>query len=162
MAMSRPYRTQSLGIEQIPQALALIQLFDRSATLERWSDCAAFYLRQDVKAEKRDIISLESSNGYIYGLAFCWLKPDLLGGRTLAVENFMSAELYGGQRAASALLKAAERRARAWKCERICFSLIDPPDGNAGARAGRPLSEPFLSSGYTEDRQHFYRALTED
>ena len=86
----------------------------------------------------------------------------ILGGRTRAIENFMSAERYGGQRAANALLKAAERRARAWKCERICFSLVDPPDSNAGARARRPSSEPFLSSGYTEDRQRFCRTLTED
>lgn len=160
--MSRPYRTQSLDIEKIPQALALVQLFDQSVTLERWSDCANFYLRPDAETEKRDIISLESSNGYIYGLAFCWLKPDLGGGRTLLVENFLSAELYGGQRAANVLLEAVEHRARAWECDRICFSLFDLPNRNAGARARRPPSEPFLSSGYTEDQQRFCKILTED
>ncbi len=154
-----PYIVRPLDAKQVAQAFPLVRILDPHLTLDSWLSYAQAFIEPSRNFGRRDIITVQSRQGYIHGLAACRLKPVLHGGRVLEVENFVCLDLTGGQRATSTLLRATESCARNWNCSYIRLSLLEPrPDAGQPDR-NRVAIDLLEAAGYREESALFGKSF---
>ena len=157
--MRSPYIVRPLTTIQIAQAFPLLVILEPELTLDRWSDYASAFIEPSPGAEPRRIMTVQSAEGYIYGLASCRRRCDLHHGCVLEVENFVSLDLTGNKVAANALLKVIESLAREWACRRISLSLLDPRMRDTLRAPEEPATNLFDFAGYHEEPFRLGKAL---
>ena len=157
--MPKPYIVSPLTNAQIGQAFPLLVVLDPGLTLDQWSDYAAAFIAPSPGAEPRRIMTVQSSQGYIYGLASCRRRCDLRHRCVLEVENFVSLDLTGNRVATNALLTVIESLAREWDCQRISLSLLDPRMRDSLRAPEEPANSLFDLAGYQEEPFRLGKAL---
>jgi hypothetical protein len=158
--MMGPYTVRPLVREQIPQAFALVRLLVPGMSLDHWSRYADTFLRVSEYVGAGDIVTVQSDDRTIHALAFCRLRLDLRLGRILEVENFLSFDLTESKRAATALLEAAEERARRWDCGQIHLSLLEPHMKTAAPCSPLPVVMLFRDKGYRKEPLRMAKRLS--
>lgn len=154
-----PYIVRPLDAKQVAQAFPLVRILDPHLTLDGWSSYALPFIERPRELDKRDIITVQSRQGYIHGLAACLLRPVLHGSRILEVENFVCLDLTGGRRAASTLLRATESCARNWNCSYIRLSLFEPRLDEGQQDRNRMAIELLEAAGYREESTMFGKSF---
>ncbi len=157
--MPSPYIVRPLTAAQVAQAFPLLVVLEPGLTLERWSDYASVFVEPSQDVEPRRIMTVQNSQGYIYGLASCRRRCDLHHGCVLEVENFVSLDLTGNKVAAKALLVVIESLAREWDCGRISLSLLDPRMRDTLRAPEEPATSLFDFAGYQEEPFRLGKAL---
>jgi hypothetical protein len=127
--------------------------------LDSWSSYALPFIESSKDFDKRDIITVQSEQGYIHGLAACRLKPVLHGSRILEVENFVCLDLTGGRRATSTLLRGTESCARNWNCSYIRLSLLEPRLDEGQLERNRVALDLLEAAGYREESALFGKSF---
>lgn len=155
LVMTDPYTVRPLGTEQIAQALPLVRVLDPQLTLDRWSSYAMPFIEPTPRTDRREIITVQSDQGCIHGLAACRLKPELHGGPVLEVENFVCLDPAGGGRAASTLLRAMESYARNWNCGYLRLSLLEPRLDDGRQDRNRFVLDLLQAAGYRPESARF-------
>ena len=115
-----------LAAEQIPQAYPLILLFDPEVSQEQWSAYASHLLNGANGSRAHNILTVQTTNGYIYGLSVHWCRRDLWRGSVLEIENFAVIDMAHGRAIASFLLEALEELSRECGCSCLSIKLITP------------------------------------
>ena len=157
--MPNPYIVRPLTTAQVAQAFPLLVVLEPGLTLDRWSDYASAFVESAPDTEPRQIMTVQNSQGYIYGLASCRRRCDLQHGCVLEVENFVSLDLTGNKVAANALLAVIESLAREWDCGRISLSLLDPRMRDSLRAPQEPATSLFDFAGYQEEPFRLGKAL---
>jgi len=157
--MHSPYIVCPLTTAQIAQAFPLLVVLEPELTLDRWSNYASAFMGPSHDVHPRRILTVQNSQGYIYGLASCRRRCDLHHGCVLEVENFVSLELTGNKVAANALLTVIESLAREWDCKRISLSLLDPRMRDTLRAPEQPATSLFDFAGYHEEPFRLGKAL---
>lgn len=157
--MNDPYVVRALRREQIAQAFTLVRLLDPGLTLDRWWVYASQFVGAGQNA-RRGILAAQNEQGYIHGLAFYRIGPDLRHDRILEVENFVTFDLTGGRRAASTLLTGVETWAQRQRCCRIRLCLLDPKLRQALRDPANPQSDLFQTAGYEDEPFHLGKSLS--
>ena len=137
-----------LAPDQIPQAYPLIAIFDSTLTQEQWSDYAGALISEKADGERHSIITVQSSQDYIYGLSVYWLRPDLRQGRILEIENFAVVDVVGNRTVAKVLLEALQDVALSLDCSCISISLLNPQMRKWLREPKNPAMDLFRSSGF--------------
>ncbi len=75
--MAGAYLVRPLARDQLPQAFPLVSMFDVALTMERWLGYASALTEASDDPADRQILSVQSGQGHIYGVSAYWLKPDL-------------------------------------------------------------------------------------
>ena len=146
--MSDPYVVRPLGPEQISQAYPLVAIFDPNLTKEQWADYAAALVSGQGEGEHHSIITVQSSQDYIYGLSVYWLRPDLREGKILEIENFAVVDITGNQLAARMLLEALQGMAFDLGCSCITLSLLNPQMRKWLREPKNPAIDLFRAAGF--------------
>lgn len=154
-----PYIVRPLDAKQVAQAFPLVRVLDPHLTLDSWSSYALPFIEASQNLDKQDIITVQSRQGYIHGLAACRLKPELHGSRVLEVENFVCLDLTGGRRAISTLLRATESYARNWNCSYIRLSLLEPRLEEGQPDRNRVAVDLLEAAGYREEAALFGKSF---
>ncbi|MDH3596121.1 MAG: hypothetical protein OEU09_07500 [Rhodospirillales bacterium] len=146
--MSDPYVVRPLAADQVPQAYPLVAIFDPKLTQEQWSKYAGTLISEHADRERHSIITVQSSQGDIYGLSVYWLRPDLREGRILEIENFAVVDLVGNRTAARVLLEALQDVALQLDCSCISISLLNPQMRKWLREPKNPAMDLFRASGF--------------
>ena len=146
--MSDPYVVRPLAPDQIPQAYPLVSIFDPKLTQEQWSKYAGALISEHADHERHSIITVQSSQDYIYGLSVYWLRPDLREGQILEIENFAVVDLIGNRAAARVLLEALQDVAVQLDCGCVSISLLNPQMRKWLREPKNPAMDLFRSSGF--------------
>jgi hypothetical protein len=146
--MTDNYVVRPLGVDQIAQAYPLILIFEPELTQAQWSDYAGALIARDDAAEDHSIITVQSTQGAIYGLSVYWLRPDLRSGRILQIENFVVLDIAGNRKAAVVLLQALEELARRFECSCVSLSLLNPQMRKWLREPRNPAMDVFRAAGF--------------
>jgi hypothetical protein len=146
--MSDPYVVRPLAAEQIPQAYPLVAIFDPTLTHEQWANYASALISEKGQGEHHSIITVQSTQDYIYGLSVYWLRPDLREGKILEIENFTVVDITGNRTAAKALLKALQTVAVRLGCACISISLLNPQMRKWLREPKNPAMDLFRAAGF--------------
>jgi len=146
--MSDPYVVRPLAPDQIPQAYPLVAIFDPKLTKEQWADYAAALVNEKGEGEHHSIITVQSTQDYIYGLSVYWLRPDLREGKILEIENFAVVDITGNRAAAKALLQALQQIALDLGCSCISLSLLNPQMRKWLREPKNPAMDLFRGAGF--------------
>jgi hypothetical protein len=146
--MSDPYAVRPLAPDQIPQAYPLVAIFDPTLTQEQWSKYAGALISEKADREHHSIITVQSSQDYIYGLSVYWLRPDLREGQILEIENFAVVDIIGNRTAARVLLEALQDVALGLDCSCISISLLNPQMRKWLREPKNPAMDLFRASGF--------------
>ncbi len=146
--MSDPYVVRPLAPEQIPQAYPLVAIFDPKLTKEQWADYAAALVSGQGEGEHHSIITVQSTQDYIYGLSVYWLRPDLREGKILEIENFAVVDITGNRLAAKMLLQALQDMAFDRGCSCISISLLNPQMRKWLREPKNPAMDLFRAVGF--------------
>ena len=147
-AMSDCFVVKPLTPEQIPQAFALVSIFDGRLSQEAWCEYAAAVVEKADNGVGRGIMTVQSEEGYIYGLSVHHLKQELRRGRVLEIENFAVVDLIGAKTAAGLLLESLESIARAQQCRCMSLKLLNPAMRKWLRRSNGPRPDIFEAAGF--------------
>ena len=134
--------------EQIPQAFALVSIFDGGLSQEAWCEYAAAVVEKADNEVGRGIMTVQSEDGCIYGLSVYHLKDELRRGRVLEIDNFAVADLIGAKSAAALLLESLESTARAQQCHCMSLKLLNPAMRKWLRRSNGPRKDIFQAAGF--------------
>jgi hypothetical protein len=146
--MSDPYVVRALAPDQIPQAYPLVAIVEPTLTAEQWSDYAGALISEKAEREHHSIITVQSSQDYIYGLSVYWLRPDLRRGQILEIENFAVVDIVGNRTVARVLLEALQDVALRLDCSCISISLLNPQMRKWLREPKNPAMDLFRASGF--------------
>ncbi len=146
--MSDCFVVKPLTPEQIPQAFALVSIFDGGLSQEAWCEYAAAVVEKADNGVGRGIMTVQSEEGYIYGLSVHHLKRELRRGRVLEIENFAVADLVGAKTAAGLLLESLESIARVQQCRCMSLRLLNPAMRKWLRRPYGPRRDLFEAAGF--------------
>ncbi len=146
--MSDCFVVKPLTPEQIPQAFALVSIFDGRLSQEAWCEYAAAIVEKADNGVGRGIMTVQSEEGYIYGLSVHHLKQELRRGRVLEIENFAVVDLIGAKTAAGLLLESLESIARAQQCRCMSLKLLNPAMRKWLRRSNGPRADIFQAAGF--------------
>ena len=146
--MSDPYVVRPLAPEQISQAYPLVAIFDPKLTKEQWADYAVALVSDKGRNEHHSIITVQSTQDYIYGLSVYWLRPDLREGKILEIENFAVVDITGNLAAAKTLLQALQDVAMDLDCSCITLSLLNPQMRKWLREPKNPAMDLFRAAGF--------------
>ncbi len=146
--MSDYFVVKPLILEQIPQAFALVSIFDDGLSQDAWCEYAAAVVEKADNGVGRGIMTVQSDEGYIYGLSVYHLKQELRRGRVLEIENFAVVDLIGAKTAAGLLLESLESTARAQQCRCMSLKLINPAMRRSLRRSNGPRADIFEAAGF--------------
>ena len=145
-------RVQPLAAEQIHQAYPLLALFDAELRQEQWIDYASKLLDEANGSRAHSILTVQTPDGYIYGLSVSWLRPDLQRGSVLEIDNFAVIDMAHGRTIASLLLKALEEFGRASGCSCVSIKLITPEMRRWLRTSDAPREDLFSAAGFRGDQ----------
>ena len=146
--MSDFFVVKPLNPEQIPQAFALVSLFDEGLSQDAWGAYADDVVERPGNGLGRGIMTVQSEEGYIYGLSVHHLKRELRRGRVLEIENFAVANLIGAKTAAGLLLESLESIAQAQQCRCMSLKLLNPAMRKWLRRSNGPRRDLFEAAGF--------------
>ena len=146
--MSDYFVVKPLTSEQIPQAFALVSIFDECLSQDAWCEYAAAVVEKTGNGPGCGIMTAQSEEGYIYGLSVHHLKNELLRGRVLEIENFVVADLIGAKTATGLLLESLESIARAQQCRCMSLRLLNPAMRKWLRRSNGSRLDIFEAAGF--------------
>jgi hypothetical protein len=146
--MSDCFVVKPLTPEQIPQAFALVSIFDGGLSQEAWCEYAAAVVEKADNGVGRGILTVQSEEGYIYGLSVYHLKQELLRGRVLEIENFAVVDLIGAKTATGLLLESLESVAQEQQCRCMSLTLLNPAIRKWLRRSNGPRADIFVAAGF--------------
>ena len=146
--MSGRFVVKPLTPEQIPQAFAFVSIFDGKLGEDAWSEYAAAAVEKADNGGDRGVMTVQSVEGYIYGLSVYHLKQELRHGRVLEIENFAIADLIGTKTAVALLLESLESIARAQQCRCMSLRLLNPAMRKWLRRSNGPHPDIFVAAGF--------------
>jgi hypothetical protein len=146
--MSGRFVVKPLAPEQIPQAFALVSIFDERLSQDAWCEYAAAVVEKADNGVGRGIMTVQCEEGYIYGLSVYHLKQELRRGRVLEIENFAVADLISAKTAAALLLESLESIARAQQCGCMSLRLLNPAMRKGLRRSNGPGADIFQAAGF--------------
>ncbi len=146
--MAGSYLVKPLGEEQIAQAYPLVSFFEPALTQEQWSDYAHALITHTGAGKDHSIITVQSTQGAIYGLSVYWTRPDLRQVRILEIENFAVVDIIGNRKAALVLLRALEDLARRAECNCVTISLLNPQMRKWLREPNNPTMDVFRAAGF--------------
>ncbi len=149
--MSDCFVVKPLTPERIPQAFALVSIFDDRLSQDAWCEYAAAVVEKSGNGADRGIMTVQSEEGYIYGLSVHHLKQELRRGRVLEIENFAIANLIGAKTAAGLLLESLESIARAQQCGCMSLKLLNPKMRRSVRRSNEPHPDIFQATGFRSE-----------
>ncbi len=148
-AMSGRFVVKPLTPEQIPQAFALVSIFDEGLSKDAWCEYATAVMEKTGNGPGCGIMTVQSEEGYIYGLSVHRLKNELRLGRVLEIENFTAVvDLIGAKTAAELLLESLESIARAQQCRCMTLKLLNPAMRKWLRRSNGPRADIFQAAGF--------------
>ncbi len=159
--MSDPYLVRPLAPEQIPQAYPLVAIFDPNLTKEQWADYAGALVSEkcEGEGEHHSIITVQSTQDYIYGLSVYWLRPDLRQGKILEIENFAVVDITGNRTAAKTLLRALQDVALRLDCSCISISLLNPRMRKWLREPKNPAMDLFRAAGFRGEQMRLRKCF---
>ena len=140
------YNVQPLTPERIPEAFPVVAFLDEEITAQQWGDYASAVIARNGHSGDDGIMTLQDPQSHIVGLSVYHIRPDLLRGRVLSVENFAVVALIGVQQAAAQLLEAMEKLAQEQNCACLAVSLLDRAVRRGPHR--RQTGQLFKSAGF--------------
>jgi hypothetical protein len=143
-AMTRSFSSFALAPEQTAVVFPLVHAAIPEITLDAWRG----FLR--AQGEGAGALGLRNEAGYICGLLLFRAEHDLRHGRLLAINLFIALDLVNEEEAASALLHAAEAKARELGCA-ATHIRVDA--------AQKSLAQRFSAAGYRNEADLFCRAI---
>jgi hypothetical protein len=146
--MSDYFVVKPLSPDGIPQAFALVSIFDDGLSQDAWCEYAAAVVEKSGNGADRGIMTVQSEEGCIYGLSVYHLKRELRRGRVLEVENFAVADLIGAKTAVGLLLESLESIARAQQCRCMSLRLLNPAMRKWLRRSNGPRPDIFQAAGF--------------
>ena len=146
--MSGRFVVKPLTPERIPQAFVLASKFDERLSQDAWCEYAAAVVEKGDNGVGRGIMTVQSEEGYIYGLSVHHLKQELRRGRVLEIENFAVVDLIGAKTAAGLLLESLESIARAQQCRCMSLKLLNPAMRKWLRRSNGPRADIFEAAGF--------------
>jgi hypothetical protein len=150
-AMSGYFVVKPLDPDGIPQAFAVVSIFDNRLSKDAWCEYAAAIVKKPGNGVGRGIMTVQSEEGYIYGLSVHHLKNELRRGRVLEIENFAIADLVGAKTAAGLLLEYLESIARAQQCRCMSLRLLNPKMRKTFRRSNGPSADLFEAAGFRSE-----------
>ncbi len=146
--MSGRFIVKPLTPERIPQAFALVAIFEERLSQDAWCEYAAAIVEKADSGVGRGIMTVQSEEGCIYGLSVHHIKQELSRGRVLEIENFAVADLIGAKTAAALLLESLESAARAQQCRCMSLRLLSPAMRKWLRRSSGPRPDIFQAAGF--------------
>ncbi len=159
--MTGSYLVRPLGVEQIAQAYPLVSFFDPALTQEQWSDYAGALIAPVGAGKDHSIVTVQSTQGAIYGLSVYWLRPDLRQGRILEIENFAVVDITGNRKAAVVLLRALEDLARRSECNCVTLALLNPQMRKWLREPRNPAMDVFRAAGFRGEQLRLRKCFAE-
>ncbi len=150
-AMSDCFVVKPLTPERIPQAFALVAIFEERLSQDAWCEYAAAIVEKADNGAGRGIMTVQSEEGCIYGLSVYHLKRELRHGRVLEIENFAVADLIGAKTAAALLLESLESIARTQQCRCMSLKLLNPAMRKWLRRSNGPRKDLFEVAGFRSE-----------
>lgn len=147
--MTRSFSSFALTPEQIPVVFPLVHAAAPEIDLSTWRRFVRS-LGEGTLSSPSGGLGLRNEAGYICGLLVFRADLDLRHGRVLAVSLFIALDLVNEEEAASALLQAAEAKARELRCAATHIRLD---------AATRSLAQRFSGAGYRKEADVFCRSL---
>lgn len=119
-----------LDRDMIDRAYPLIRNIAPGITLDRWTRFARPLVTSRSAAWPRGLMTIQNTTGCILGLFAFEVRDDLNDGRTLHLDNLMSASIPGRDRIWAAIMDAAETLARVNGCGVIRAGLVGDLDAS--------------------------------
>ena len=116
--MGGSFELAPLRASLLLQAYPLVREAAPEVTLDQWR-CYARALIRPQRGRQSGIITLRCENNYLRGLFSYRVVPDLLLGRTLAIDCLVVSTLFSPGEVADALLAEVERLARRHRCAAV-------------------------------------------
>lgn len=117
-----------LDRDMIDRAYPLIRNIAPGITLDRWTRFARPVVTSRSTAWPRGLMTVQNTTGCILGLFAFEVRDDLTDGRTLHLDNLMTASIPGRDRIWAAIMDAAEHLARVNGCRVIRAGLVGDLD----------------------------------
>lgn len=136
-----------LGEGKVLQAYPLVQSAVPHLTLEQWLDYVrSINDRTSAEPGCAGVMSVETGDGYIYGLYCHAVEPDIHHGRVLKVRNFVAADLYNSAGIVDRLMDSIVLVARDSGCTAVHVDLPDTP--NRSPRPAGAVVNLFKDAGF--------------
>ena len=114
------FRLSPLRGDRLLQAYPLVCAAGADISSDEWRAFVNSMLGTKARAaERRDIVGICASNGYLRGLFTYRVRPDLHHGRILDVEYFVVESVYSPRDIVVALMAGVEDEARKHGCKAI-------------------------------------------
>jgi len=155
-AMRSDYIARPLPQDQVLQAFPLVQALDKRLTPQSWQRFAEASFSSRNRGDYGNIMTLQTSSGYIHALFVYWVREDLCEGRQMEVDHLVTFELPGQTKAISMALRVMEQLGREKGCEVI--DICVPRSSLDGAQASR-IADAFGTSGYAESAARWRKRL---
>jgi hypothetical protein len=120
-----------LDRDMVDRAYPLVRNIAPGITLDRWNRFARPLIASRSTAWPRGLMTIQNTTGYILGLFGFEVRDDLNDGRTLHLDNIITANIPGRDKLWSAVMDAAEHLAKVNGCRAIRAGLVgelDPSD----------------------------------
>lgn len=119
-----------LDRDMIDRAYPLIRNIAPGITLDRWTRFARPLVTSRSATWPRGLMTIQNTTGCILGLFAFEVRDDLNDGRTLHLDNLMTASIPGRDRIWAAVMDAAEHLARVNGCRVIRAGLVGELDAS--------------------------------
>jgi hypothetical protein len=146
--MSDAFLVKPLESAQIGMAFPLISVVDGEVTEAQWSDYATSLLTAPAGIINYGIMTVQSTQNFIYALSIYWIKPDLKHRKLLEIENFAVVDVIGNLAPARVLLEGLDKLARRQDCDCISISLLNPYMRRWLRDSNNPARDLFRSVGF--------------
>jgi hypothetical protein len=147
--MTKSFSSFALTPDQVAVVFPLVHAAIPEINLDAWRKFVRSLGEQDLPSPS-GALGLRNEAGYICGLLIFRCDHDLRHGKVLAINLFIALDLVNEEAAASALLQAAEAKARELGCTATHIRL-DATQKSLGHR--------FSTSGYRNEADIFCRGI---
>lgn len=120
-----------LDRDMVDRAYPLVRNIAPGITLDRWNRFARPLIASRSTTWPRGLMTVQNATGYILGLFGFEVRDELNDGRTLHVDNIITADIPGRDKLWTAVMRAAEQLAQVNGCRVIRAGLLgelDPSD----------------------------------
>ena len=142
------YNVRPLTPELIAEAFPVVAFVDEEVTVQQWRDYASSVIAKNRDDGADGIMTLQDPQNHIIGISVYHIRPDLLRGRVLVIENFAVVALIGAREAAAKLLTAMEELARDRDCSCLAVSLLDRKTRRSPHHRHNHTGQFFKSAGF--------------
>ncbi len=147
--MTKSFSSFSLTPDQIAVVFPLVHAAVPQVDLDAWRKFVRALGERDPPSPS-GALGLRNEAGYICGLLIFRCDHDLRHGKVLAINLFIALDLVNEEEAASALLQAAEAKARELGCTATHIRLD---------RTQKSLGQRFSTAGYRNEADIFCRSI---